>query len=283
MKWYLISLCLLAFQAHTLRAADTDSVTLEDIAKTVPASALAVADMAATDTVVTDTTIIYPDSPLAKHANRADTSHYTAYPLDNADNVDTVEVRYAYYERVSRYKRDWALLVPNQTVVQFAGSIGMFSIGAGWHYGRGDHWETEILFGYLPRSNGSPHHYTLTAKQRYIPWHIPLSTRSQRWVFEPLTTGLFINTIFGEGFWRHAPSKYTKGYYGFNTKLRYNIYVGQRIRYNIPQRHRFFARSISFYYELSTCDLYLVSAIPNKKVTAADILSLALGLRVELF
>ena len=247
MKWCLISLCLLAFQAHALSAAVPDT-----------ADSLLPVAIAADSAVLSEQPTAQP----------ADTTAATTYPYEG---------------RVSRYKRDWALLVPNQTVVQFAGSIGMFSIGAGWHYGRGDHWETEILFGYVPRSNGSPHHYTLTAKQRYIPWHIPLSTRSQRWVFEPLTTGLFINTIFGEGFWRHAPSKYTKGYYGFNTKLRYNIYVGQRIRYNIPQRHRIFARSISFYYELSTCDLYLVSAIPNKKVTAADILSLALGLRVELF
>ena len=283
MKWCLISLCLALCPVATLRAADTDSTTLETIAKSVSVEALAVADASATDTVVIDTTIIYPDAPLSKHANSADSSHYTAYPIIEKDDVDTVEVHYAYRDRVSRYKREWARLVPNQMALQFAGSIGMFSIGAGWHYGRGDHWETEILFGFLPRTNGSPHHYTLTAKQRYVPWHIPLSARSQRWVFEPLTAGLFINTIFGEGFWRHAPSKYTKGYYGFNTKLRYNIFVGQRIRFNIPQRHRFFARSISFYYELSTCDLYLVSAIPNQQVTAADILSLALGLRVELF
>lgn len=198
--------------------------------------------------------------------------------------VDTATVRPSFYvRRTARLKRDWAALVPNQTVVQFAGSIGAVSVGVGWHYGRGDHWETEILFGYVPRSNGSPHHYTLTGKQRYIPWHIPLSRRSERWVVEPLTAGLFVNTIFGEGFWRHAPSKYTKGYYGFNTKLRYNIFVGQRLRFNIPTRHRRFNKSVSLYYELSTCDLYLVSAIPNSRLKVSDVLSLAVGLRMEVF
>ena len=75
----------------------------------------------------------------------------------------------------------------------------------------------------------------------------------------------------------------TKGYYGFNTKLRYNVFIGQRLRYNIPRRHRNFSKSISLYYELSTCDLYVVSSVPNRHVGFTDILSLALGLRMELF
>lgn len=189
----------------------------------------------------------------------------------------------AYQRRTQRMKRDWARLVPNQQILQFAGSIGMFSVGTGWHYGHRNQLETELLFGYLPHKNGSEHHYTLTLKQRYIPWHVSLSAHSQRWVLEPLTCGGFVNTIFGEGFWRHEPSKYTKGYYGFNTKLRYNIFIGQRIKYNIPHRHRVFNKSITAYYELSTCDLYVVSAVPNRRVSLTDILSLAVGLKMDIF
>ena len=188
-----------------------------------------------------------------------------------------------YARRTQRFKRDWARLAPNQHTLQFAGSIGMFSIGTGWHYGRHNQLETELLFGYLPNCNGSEHHYTFTVKQRYIPWRLPLSARSKRWELEPLTCGGFANTIFGEGFWRHEPSKYTKGYYGFNTKLRYNLFIGQRIKYNIPRRHRHFNKSITAYYELSTCDLYVVSAVPNSRVGLTDILSLAFGLKMEIF
>ena len=203
--------------------------------------------------------------------------------VDTAEAVvDTAELS-AYTRRTMRMKRDWARLTPNQQVVQFAGSIGMISIGTGWHYGRRKQLETEILFGYLPHCNRSEHHYTLTLKQRYIPWRVPLSSHSRRWELEPLTCGGFVNTIFGEGFWRHEPSKYTKGYYGFNTKLRYNLFVGQRIKFNIPRRHRHFSKSITAYYELSTCDLYVVSAIPNSRVGLADVLSLAFGLKMDIF
>ena len=196
--------------------------------------------------------------------------------------VDTI-VLSPYVRRTMRIRRDWSRLTPNMQTLQFAGSIGMLSVGMGWHYGRRDQLETELLFGYLPHCNGSEHHYTLTLKQRYIPWHVPLSKRSERWVLEPLTCGGFINTIFGEGFWRREPSKYTKGYYGFNTKLRYNLFVGQRLKFNIPKRHRRFNKSISAYYELSTCDLYVVSSVPNRRIKFHDIVSLAFGMKFEIF
>ncbi len=213
------------------------------------------------------------------------TFHAVTSPLSAEETVspDTVRSSYAIYARnAARMKKGWARLIPNQWVSQFAGNIGAYSIGLGWHYGRLDNWETELLWGYVPRSNGSEEHQTLTLKQRFVPWRIPLS-QSQRWVLEPLTAGLFANLIFGEGFWRHEPSKYTEGYYGFNTQLRYNIYAGQRIRYKIPSRHRRLVKSISFYYELSACDLYIVSSVPNRNITVGDVLSLALGLRLEVF
>lgn len=221
---------------------------------------------------------------------RAD-SMCVAFPADSvipaADSVtavaDTAAPRAAktkYLRNTARYQRDWSRIVPNQTTMQFAGSIGAYAIGLGWHYGRKQQWETELLFGYVPKKNGGEEHFTFTAKQRYVPWRLPLSSR---WAVEPLTTGFFINSIFGEGFWDKEPSKYTHGYYGFSTKIRYNIFVGQRVVYNIPTRHRRFNRSITFYYELSTCDLYVVSAVPNKNVGLGDILSLALGVKMEMF
>lgn len=196
------------------------------------------------------------------------------------DSVVSTEKPPKYVRYTERWRRDWSHIIPNQSTGQFAGSIGVYSIGVGWHYGRRDRWETEILFGYLPKKNGSDEHFTATLKQRFIPWHIDISSR---WSIEPLTTGLFVSSIFGEGFWKREPSKYTTGYYGFSTKLRYNIFVGQRICYDIPTRHRRFHRAISFYYELSTCDLYLVSAIPNKRFRLGDMLSLALGVKMDIF
>ncbi len=198
----------------------------------------------------------------------------------SVQETDTIPATYV--RRVLRARRGWMKLIPNQWTTQFAGSIGAYSIGLGWYYGKRDNWETEMLFGYVPHSNEGEDHLTFTVKQRYVPWRIPLFN-SRQWAVEPLTVGVFANLIFGEGFWRKAPSKYTEGYYGFNTKLRYNLFVGQRIRYNVPFSRRKFIKSLSLYYELSASDLHIVSSIPNKCVTLGEILSLAVGFRVELF
>lgn len=205
----------------------------------------------------------------------------SALPAVAAKPDSAAAERAAYYERYTmRYRRLWSRLVPRQSVVQFAGSVGIMSFGLGWHYGRRDSWETEVLVGWVPRYDSQQTKTTLTLKERFVPWHLAVSSR---WVVEPLTAGMFFNTIFGEDFWAHQPSRYPKKYYGFPTKVRTHVFVGQRLRYRIPSRHRIWNKSISAYYELSTCDLYVVSAIPNRNVRLGDILSLAVGLRMEIF
>lgn len=188
--------------------------------------------------------------------------------------------------RLSRYEKNkqramnrWKRLIPTQASLQYAGSIGLMSVGWGWHYGKGQHWETDMLIGIVPRYHTEKFHTTFTIKQRYIPWHCILS---HRWCIEPLTAGVFFNTISGDDFWRSLPDKYPKHYYGFSTKVRANIYVGQRFRFNIPRSKRLAHQAVSFYYELSSCDLYIVSKATNKEYPWRETLSLALGLRWEM-
>lgn len=189
--------------------------------------------------------------------------------------TDTAAVQYVYERRRQRAVRSWARLIPTQAVAQYAGSIGIVSVGLGWHYGRGLHWETELLAGLVPRYHSGAAHFSFTVKERYVPWHCRLSSR---WSLEPLTAGFFFNTISGEDFWRREPSRYPKRYYGFSTKVRTHIYLGQRVKYHIPRRRRVFHQSVAAYYELSTCDLYLVSKCTNREYPWRKTLSLALGL-----
>ena len=64
-----------------------------------------------------------------------------------AQSNDTIKAQSpSLYElRHERYIKRWNKLIPNQATVQYAGSIGMFSAGAGWRYGRNHHWETDLL------------------------------------------------------------------------------------------------------------------------------------------
>lgn len=188
-----------------------------------------------------------------------------------------------YYEyRVERYKHFWRSLIPNQARVQYAGSVGAANIGLGWHYGGRDKrlWESDFMFGFVPKSSASEAHLTFTLRQSYIPFRL----RITNWIaYEPLSTGLICNTIFGEDFWVHEPSRYPNKYYGFSSAVRFHIFLGQRLRYEIPQHKRKFVKAISLCYEVSASDLYLVSYVPNRYLSLRDILSLSLGIKVDAF
>ena len=186
------------------------------------------------------------------------------------------------YERITRrYQNFWRSLIPNQIKLQYAGSIGLVSASAGWHYGHAKRvWETDLYFGFLPKYSSRHDHATMTLKQSYVPFRITINEGFQ---IEPLACGLFFNTIFGDEFWNSQPDKYPKHYYGFPTKIRANVFLGQRLRFPIPSEKRHHANCISFYYELSTCDLYLASYVTNNFISLTDILSLSFGLKFDLF
>lgn len=195
------------------------------------------------------------------------------------DSLRSPNVSPRYVRHRQRVATNWMRIVPNQFTLQYAGSIGAASVGIGWHYGRARHWETEMLVGFVPRYHARHAHYTFTLKERYVPWHVRLSSR---WTLQPLTAGLFFSTISGGEFWRREPDKYPKRYYGFSSKVRTNVFLGERIRYAVPSRRRVFHSAISAYYELSSCDLYIVSKATNKSYPWSRTLSLAFGLCWEL-
>lgn len=195
--------------------------------------------------------------------------------------TDSDTLSQSIYERnTQRYQNFFHRLIPNQLTVQYAGSIGVVSYGLGWHYGKRNSWETEVLVGHVPRYNSDESKMTLTLKQRYIPWHLRLGSR---WDVHPLTTGLYMNSIFGEDFWASEPSRYPKKYYGFSSKVRFGVYLGSRLYYKFARSDRRHLQGVSFYYELGTTDLYIISALPNKNLRTSDILSLALGVTLDIF
>lgn len=186
-----------------------------------------------------------------------------------------------YYSRVHRYRKHWAALIPTQFVWQFAGNMGFLSAGVGWNYGRRAQWETNLLFGYLPKYNSGRAKTTMTLKQNFVPWNIYIG---KGWFVEPLTCGLYINTVFGPEFWGKQPDRYPDRYYPLlSTEGRVNIFVGQRIGAVTPKNRRKFIKDISLFYEISTCDLYLRSIIQDGNVSLWDILGLSLGLKFQVF
>ena len=138
-----------------------------------------------TTTGISGTTLVFPGTTTGVSTDSLPTA-----PADSGRHT----AGETYRKRVDRYRRRWQRLIPSQHTVQYAGSIGIVAFGTGWHYGRRDNWETELLLGFVPKYNSDKAKVTLTLRQRYVPWHLPVG---RDWHVEPLTAGLFFSSIFG--------------------------------------------------------------------------------------
>lgn len=181
--------------------------------------------------------------------------------------------------RTERLLRICNSLIPSQIVIQNAGNMGLLSAGVGWNYGRHGQWETHLLIGFVPSYHSKSAKTTFTAKENYIPWR---KTLSRQWMFEPLTGSFYLNAIFGHEFWSHQPSRYPNNYYPFSTKIRMNLSVGERITYQWPDEKKRWVRSLTAFYEIGSCDLYLIDYIPNRQVSLKDVLGLSLGIKLQI-
>ena len=181
-------------------------------------------------------------------------------------------------QRIEKYRKKWENLIPRQIKLQYAGSMGMFSTGPGWFYGRRNQWETDIFIGAIPRINDSKGHVTITLKQTYTPFHFPIN---DRFSYEPLTTGIYLNKIFGEYFWSRLPEKYPKGYYFWAVNMRFHVSLGQAFTFRLGEETT--GKKLSLFYEFNTNDLYLISAWSNRTIGFKDIVGLSFGIRYRVF
>lgn len=198
---------------------------------------------------------------------------------------DTIQVNpqedEGYNLRIKRMRNRWNSLIPSQIIIQNAGNMGVLSAGIGWNYGKGKKWETHLLLGFIPKHQTSRAKLTMTIKENFIPWNIDLK---KGWSLNPLTASLYVNTVYGSEFWKSQPGRYPDGYYEFmSTRFRLNIALGQRITFLIPQNKRRHHKSISLFYEISSCDLYIRSKIQDRSVSLNDILGLSLGIKFQAF
>lgn len=191
---------------------------------------------------------------------------------------DSILVDNGEITHVESKKTGWTRFVPRQFVVQNAGNMGAISVGAGWDYGKG-RWETHFLVGLVPKDMSNSARMTLTLKQNYLPWKWSIGKGI---MVEPLSLGVYLNSILGSEFWNHQPSRYPNNYYWFSTRFRTNVCAGQRMTISADCLKIKIIKSISVFYEISSCDLYINDYINNDCISFWDVASLSLGLKLQL-
>ena len=171
--------------------------------------------------------------------------------------------------------RSW--LVPNHLVVQNAGNMGLLAAGVGWGYGRKRQWETQLLVGFVPKSETDHAKPTLTLKQNFIPWNRPLAAG---WRMAPLTCSGYINTVLSHEFWGRS-HRFSNSYDGLSSHFTASIALGQRVtRHFAPGRGLPF-QSVSAFYEVSTYDVALIDCLSNRSVSLWSTIGLSLGLSLQ--
>lgn len=198
----------------------------------------------------------------------------------NSTETDSIADVAPWVKRLERYNRFWNCLSPRGARIQFAGNMGLLSAGPSWIYG-GRHWETAIMLGFVPKHQAHRGMMTMTVKEDYIPWSICLPGKASSIDFQPLATGIYLNTVFDRKFWNRQPSRYPKGYYWFSTRMRPSMYIGERLKFHIPKHRRRFGSAISLFYEISACDFYLIQQVKNSYLRPSKYLTLSFGLQVE--
>lgn len=169
-------------------------------------------------------------------------------------------------------------LIPSYAKIQYGGGMGLLSFGTGWAYGKHNQGETDMFFGFIPKYSTYKAKATFTLKQNYIPWSIQLA---ERFSVEPFSVGAYLNVLFDNEFWLRQPLKYEAGYYRLPSKMRFHLFCGQRITFNAGKGQNVSSNAISLFYELSTCDILLISRLGNSYLRPKDYLRLSFGLKYQ--
>lgn len=166
--------------------------------------------------------------------------------------------------------------IPDDAIVQYAGSIGFLSAGAGYSFARG-RIETDILLGYLPKSIGGASIWTAALRSNWVPFQLRAGNSLK---VIPFTTGLMVSHTFGPNYFVLLPDNYPKNYYTFSTAVHLYYQLGSRIQFPLGKKSN---QEMALYYELNSSAEAIYSYIQNHRaLSPTDIFFLSLGLRIHL-
>ncbi|WP_205499873.1 hypothetical protein [Rufibacter psychrotolerans] len=166
---------------------------------------------------------------------------------------------------------------PYYVKAQFAGDIGLISVGVG-RQAFNSKLETDLSLGYLPKFAGGDDLFTLAVKSTFLPYR---SIRLKAVDWKPITLGVQLGYTFGEEFFASERylSRYPNSYYRFSTALNFYLFAGGQVNFTRVKK----VNRLAAYYEAGTMGEYLISYITNPRyLSPGKIFNLALGAKLYL-
>jgi hypothetical protein len=161
--------------------------------------------------------------------------------------------------------------VPSTAHFQFAGFIGMYSLGAGYHYWK-ERANSSLVYGYVPDKFASYPVHTIALKNTLRLFTI---NKSQK-VIPAFYAGFSLNCEVSRHAFVILPDYYPNGYYGPQA-LHFTFFTGLKTK--IPLKDNM---ALEPFAELGTLDSYLWYSYYNDEVDLDDVIRLALGLNFKL-
>lgn len=169
-------------------------------------------------------------------------------------------------------------LTPDAVVVQYAGSIGYGSIGAGYTVFRKENGSLDLIYGFVPRSKGGSLH-SLNTKFAYRPLSIHLAPNVTLY---PVNPGVFLSYQLGDEFKARNKEYFEKGYYWWSQALRTHVSFSSEVKVNTQKLlHDKGLKNVRVYSEVNTNDLYFLSWYKNQEtMSVTDIFKVGVGLKL---
>ena len=166
--------------------------------------------------------------------------------------------------------------LPDFAVVQYAGSIGYFSLGTGYDIFK-SRWRVSAHYGTVPSARGGPLHI-ITGKLFYEPLSVSVS---EQVVFNPVDLGLMVSYHTGDNFKLSVPDYFsTDNYYWWHTSMRVHLAMETSLSVNFTRQRTF--RALTGYIEFNTNDLYVISYIQNtSSLQFFELIKIGTGLRIS--
>jgi hypothetical protein len=162
--------------------------------------------------------------------------------------------------------------------VQYAGSIGFLSVGAGYDIFKKKS-KLDLLVGYVPAFTGSLPMESITLK---LTMGVFTQEVNPQLAVTLLTAGTYFCYTPGLEFSSNLPSWYPDGYYWWSEAVRVNLFIGGDVKFTSAKWKT--GRWLSAYYEIGTNEIKLVSYVQNRSALSVwTILHAGVGVRYHFF
>ncbi|SDR86233.1 hypothetical protein SAMN05216503_1193 [Polaribacter sp. KT25b] len=171
-------------------------------------------------------------------------------------------------EAVSVKEKSW--YVPDYVKAQFAGNIGLVSVGAGYQlFNRVLY--TELLYGFVPKfASRADNIHLITIKNTFPIYRKEIG---KNLTITPIA-GFATTLDIGTNTFTTLPSKYPDGYY-VPTAVHFTLFGGALVHKDFKKPKLF--KGVDFYLEFGTVETYLWYALTLKEVSVLDVFSADIG------